>query len=347
LSGRSLSQHVYRNRFVLVEKFTIPSFQSPLALKLILRPFSGTVDGHAVLYNAQQSEEGRGNTGEVSQVMLDLRMNEISRYIEEAENSWSSLDEEFCINMSTRAIDAIEECYSMAKASKDTEQRNNFISLLDSFKSKALQMRGMAHFQQVTRGAQFNESSAEKKNRAERDLKNAIECDPDNAEALFSYGFMRLQDGLPNEAIDYFNKSLSAKPSEPVVYMNRAMAYDARTDRYTREDVNRIVKDCTAALDLGLNHPRTHLLRAKHIFHNYTHLKGAIHGDLFTLEQAINDLTKAIQMGETGVFVFYLRALCYNASQQPELAMKDLQHIKKTDPAFFSRMMPDQASSTN
>ena len=74
---------------------------------------------------------------------------------------------------------------------------------------------------------------ANKLEQSERYLQEAVQIKPKNSEALAGLGNLAFMRGQFVEAISYYEKAISARPSNHEAAMNLAMTYDkiGQTDR--------------------------------------------------------------------------------------------------------------------
>ncbi len=148
------------------------------------------------------------------------------------------------------------------------------------------------------------------------DLQATLQLDPNCGRAhellgsAFHYGPLR---DLPR-AMAHYSRAIELMPFELDVRLQRGLAYLADGK------LALALEDCNTVLEIAPDFATAHAVGA-HILQN--------EGDYAT---AITAATRAIDLGHEGAAVFTTRAICYSATDCPELAMVDCLAAVELDP---------------
>jgi tetratricopeptide (TPR) repeat protein len=135
--------------------------------------------------------------------------------------------------------------------------------------------------------------------------RHAINVESDNYRANYGFGLALLKEGNSEEAIYYFNKSISKSP-------NFAYAYNSRGNAYIRLGLHqRALDDFNKAI---------HLKPDLEIAYNN---KSNVYYELGRYQQAIENYSKAIQFKPDYVEAYLNRARAYYKLGNYELAVED------------------------
>jgi len=139
-------------------------------------------------------------------------------------------------------------------------------------------------------------------------------------------GIAEFEKGNYQEAIEYYNKGLEAKPDDPCLFNNRGLAY------YRLEQYDKAVADFTKAIELSPHFADAYYNRGLAYFR-----KGSSY-NLEPRKKAIDDFTKAIELRPDFVDAYYMRAVTFTeqvhyhhkyATIPPKFPSKDMDHYNK------------------
>ena len=139
-------------------------------------------------------------------------------------------------------------------------------------------------------------------------------------------GIAEFEKGNYQEAINYYNKGLEAKPDDPCLFNNRGLAY------YSLEQYDKAVADYTKAIELKPDFAEAYYNRGLAYFR-----KGSSY-NLEPRKKAIGDFTKAIELKPDFVDAYYNRAVTYTeqihyhhkyATIPPKFPSKDMDNYNK------------------
>ncbi len=149
---------------------------------------------------------------------------------------------------------------------------------------------------------------------AEEQLLKAIELDPTDFWATFALGGTAYRRGKDYEAVTAFDRCLALDPTVPGVHYNRGLAL-LRSQQFKKaeEDFGRVIEAKDDWAEPYLNRASAREAQGK-------------------FDEAVADLTKAIDLGYPPTAVRLVRSRVYSRMGQAELAAKDRVEGMKTPP---------------
>lgn len=136
-------------------------------------------------------------------------------------------------------------------------------------------------------------------------LNEALEIDPNSADAHYRRGFVYRQLGQYDKAISDYSKAIEMNPRHPDAYFDRAVAYK------DKGEYDSAIADYTRASELT-GYQWSYISR------------GGVYYDKGEYDKAIADFTKALAMKPLADYTYYARGLAYWRKGQYEQAISDL-----------------------
>ncbi len=154
--------------------------------------------------------------------------------------------------------------------------------------------------------------------RAIADFTSAIKLKPNDVFAYFGRGKAYLEiddnDSGYDNAIADFTSAIKLKPDYADVYLERGEVY------WRRKDYNRVIADCTHALQIiKTNTAESHLLGKAYL------LRGEAYSDKGDYDPAIADITQVIQLEPNNANNYLIRGTIYKAKGDYARAQKDFE----------------------
>ncbi|MCE9562496.1 MAG: tetratricopeptide repeat protein [Planctomycetes bacterium] len=150
--------------------------------------------------------------------------------------------------------------------------------------------------------------------KAEADVSAVIVADPGNAEAHFTRGTIRQQDGDHVGAAEAYTAALAIKPDHPFALLGRAHCH------FVRKDFPAVIADCDRVLTLMPGLVKAYELR------------GTARKSLGNFEGALADFNEAIKLAPSSVMPYNYRAGLHYARQNYGGAVRDHMEALKRDP---------------
>ena len=141
----------------------------------------------------------------------------------------------------------------------------------------------------------------------------AIELNPNHANAYYNRGVAYGQRDDYERAIADYTKAIELNPNHAYVYYNRGVAYGQR------DDYERAIADYTKAIELNSNDA--------HAYYN----RGVAYGQRDDYERTIADYTKAIELNSNYAAAYYNRALVYYKRREFDRVIEDCEHVIELD----------------
>ena len=145
---------------------------------------------------------------------------------------------------------------------------------------------------------------------------DAIELNPNDAEAYNNRGGAYIKKGDYDRAIEDCTKAIQLNPSYAGAYNNRGVAY-----RY-KGDFNRALEDCTKAIDLNPSYAGAYNNR------------GTVYGETGDYNRAIKDHTKAIQLEPNDADAYNNRGVAYRYKGDFNRALEDCTKAIDLNPSY-------------
>jgi tetratricopeptide (TPR) repeat protein len=155
---------------------------------------------------------------------------------------------------------------------------------------------------------------------AERDLRRALELDPEPDDRWYYHGDALFNLGCRAAAIDSFKRSLEKNPNQPAAWLTRGGCH-LKLAQYA-EAVAAFDAACRLAPDR----------------HQLFRWRGTAHYHQQNAEAAVADFTRALQLGDEDAGVYLLRAAMYRQLGRLPEALADVETALVRNPADFTAL---------
>ncbi|MBA4188357.1 MAG: hypothetical protein C0467_10170 [Planctomycetaceae bacterium] len=149
---------------------------------------------------------------------------------------------------------------------------------------------------------------------ADADTAAIIAADPTNADAHFTRGTIRQQDGDHEGATESYTATLAIKPDHPFALLGRAHCH------FNRQDYAAVIADCNRVIELMPGVVKAYELR------------GTARKTLGNFDGALADFNEAIRLAPSAVMPYNYRASLHYARQNYGGAVRDHMEALKRDP---------------